>query len=133
MINKTIAPKKNRKSATSIKPVWLKRTFVVLIYTIQSAFYKIEYCFLFRKIKFSSILFFTARSLWRNCESGCLCLSARWCLVSFAHSQPCLSFISNVLYRRVSDRWRGQWTVKRSVTGEEVGEHIHIYKYWEKR
>jgi hypothetical protein len=55
--------------------------------------------------------------LWRNYESGCLCLSARWCLVSSAHSQPCLSFIAHVLYRRRSgNTWynkdkerEGQW------------------------
>ncbi len=41
-------------------------------------------------------------SVWRNCESGCLCLSARWCLVLSAHSQPCLSYITKVLYRRRS-------------------------------
>ncbi len=76
--------------------------------------------------------------LWRNCESGCLCLSAWWYLVSFAHSQPCLSFIVNVLYRRRSDHtWynkgkeiEGQWLVKRlhrwsiTVNNRYTGEQV---------
>jgi hypothetical protein len=57
-----------------------------------------------------------------NCEDDSLGLSARWCLVSSAHSQPFLSFIANVFYwrrsghpwynkdkerKRVSERWKG--------------------------
>ncbi len=60
--------------------------------------------------------------MWRNCESGCLCFSVRWRLVSSAHSQPSLSFIANVLCKRRSghtwynkDKKReGQCPVKRS-------------------
>ncbi len=65
------------------------------------------------------------RYLWRKCESGCLCLSARWCLVSSAHSQPCLLFIANILYsRRNGHIWYNKDKERERVSARWTGHDI---------